>query len=134
MAGPMKCCPGGARHIFCRFLAAAQNLAGGDQREGEHEAKRHACARTEPALFDRVANEQKATEGQRDTADIDRPVRAKRLFETARWRLREKLRRFNRLGLLLPRRRVFGLADGIICPSGLPLPLRLDLFGLRGLR
>jgi len=69
---------GRVRHNFCRFLAAAQNLAGYDQREGEQEAKRHPRARTEPALFDRLAHEQKAAEGQRAAAEIERPAQSRR--------------------------------------------------------
>ena len=104
----------------CCFLAAAQNLAGDDQDEGEQEPKCHARTRAEPTLFDRVAHEQKTTEGQRDTTDIDRPVRSKHLFETTPRRLRKKRWRLDGFGLLSVQHRTFGHTDAIVCPRDPP--------------
>jgi hypothetical protein len=82
-------------------------------------------------LLDRIAHEQKTTKGQRDATDIDRPVRAERLFETAPWWLPgDKWRRLKRPGLLCVRQRVSGVADANPCPSDFPLALGPDLFGL----
>src|SRR6202040_3360877 len=89
------------------------------------EAKRHAYARTEPTLFDRVAHEQKTTEGQRDAPDIDRPVRPKGLFKPAPGRPGEKPRRLYGLGLLLVQGRAFRHTDAFVCPD-------IRLLGLNG--
>ena len=62
-------------------LAAPRPFARGDQSKSDNSGKHHARAGPEPALLDRIADEEEATERERDAAGPDDPLRAKALLE-----------------------------------------------------
>ena len=83
--------PGQARLDF----VASRPLAGGDQRDGEDGTEHHARFRAEPSLLDGILDEEEATEGERDAAEPDRPLRAETLFPTDLGFRRRKRRQRN---------------------------------------
>ena len=62
-------------------LASARPFAGGDQSERDDAGEHDAGTRTEPALLDRVADQEEAAERERDAAGPHHPLRAKALLE-----------------------------------------------------
>ena len=63
-------------------LTAPGPFAGPDQSERHEAREKHPLRRAEPALLDRIANEEEAAERERDAAGPDRPLRAEALLET----------------------------------------------------
>ena len=90
-------------------LAPPRPFAGGDQGERDDAGEHHARAGPEPALLDRIADQEEAAEREGDAAGPHHPLRAEALFEadpSRRWPGRGR-RRCRLVGLC--RRRRLGL-------------------------
>ena len=102
-------CGLGQPHGAGRDLATPRPFAGDDQSQRDDAGEHDARARSEPALLDRIADQEKAAERQRDAAGPHHPLRAEALFEADPSRHRPG-RGGRRCGLLgLNRRRRLGL-------------------------
>src|SRR5262245_65475044 len=77
-------------------LAPPGPFAGADQSERYDASENHPLRRAEPALLDRIADEEEAAEGEGDATGPDRPLRAEALLET-RFRFDGRRRRRGRL-------------------------------------
>ncbi len=66
-------------------LVSPRPFASGKQCKGKQRAESNAHGRAEPALLDRIADEEKAAQRERESSDPDRPLGAEALFQ-ADWR------------------------------------------------